>query len=85
MNEQVILSVTKRADELEVTTRGSGIDQLEAIRVAAAATFRVLTDTRRVQAEMAAAMISGIVLEGIRKAEKDNCGMTEIETDRGGR
>lgn len=85
MNDQVILRVTKRNGGLEVTTAGTGNDQLAAIGVAAAATFQVLTGARRLPAEMATAMISGIVLEGIRKAEKDNCGMAEIETDWGGR
>ena len=45
MNDQIILNVTKRGGALEVTTRGTGQDQLNAIRVAAAATFRVLPAT----------------------------------------
>lgn len=47
MNDQVILRATKRNGGLEVTTAGTGNDQLAAIRVAAAATFRVLTAARR--------------------------------------
>ena len=42
MNDQVILSVAKKNGGLEVTTGGTGQDQLNAIRVAAAATFRVM-------------------------------------------
>ena len=47
MNDQVILRVTKRNGGLEVNTSGTGNDQLAAIRVAAAATFRVLVAARR--------------------------------------
>ena len=36
MNDQVILSVTKRGGGLEVTTRGTGHDQLAAIEAVAA-------------------------------------------------
>ena len=66
MNDQVILSVTKRGGGLEVTTGGTGQDQLNAIRVAAAATFRVLHGTRNLPEEMAAGVISAAVLDGIQ-------------------
>ena len=54
MNDQVILSVAKKNGGLEVTTGGTGQDQLNAIRVAAAATFRVLHGARNLPEEMAA-------------------------------
>ena len=43
MNDQVILSVTKRGGGLEVTTRGTGHDQLAAIEAVAASAWRVMT------------------------------------------
>lgn len=49
MNDQVILSVAKKNGGLEVTTGGTGQDQLNAIRVAAAATFRVLHGARNLR------------------------------------
>lgn len=41
MNDQIILNVTKRAGGLEVTTRGTGHDQLAAIEAVAASAWRV--------------------------------------------
>ena len=46
MNDQVILSVTKRDGGLEVTTRGTGHDQLAAIEAVAASAWRVMTANR---------------------------------------
>lgn len=66
MNDQVILSVAKKNGGLEVTTGGTGQDQLNAIRVAAAATFRVLHGARNLPEEMAAGVISAAVLDGIQ-------------------
>ena len=48
MNDQVILSVTKRGGGLEVTTRGTGHDQLAAIEAVAASAWRVMTANRNV-------------------------------------
>lgn len=49
MNEQVILSVTRRNGGLEVTTRGTGHDQLAAILVIAlvAGAVKVARERRR--------------------------------------
>ena len=44
MNDQVILSVAKKNGGLEVTTGGTGQDQLNAIRVAAAAISAAVLD-----------------------------------------
>lgn len=81
MNDQVILRVTKRNGGLEVTTAGTGNDQLAAIRVAAAATFRVLTAARRLPEEMAASAIASAVLDGIAEVGKSDCRMREISQD----
>ena len=85
MNDQVILRVTKRKGGLEVTTAGTGNDQLAAIRVAAAATFRVLTAARRLPEEMATSVIASAVLDGIAEAKQNDCGMREISQDRPGK
>ena len=83
MNDQVILSVTKRDGGLEVTTRGTGHDQLAAIEaVAAAATFRVLHGARNLPEEMAAGVISAAVLDGIQEAMRNDGGMREITLER---
>lgn len=67
MNEQVILSVTRRNGGLEVTTRGTGHDQLAAIEVAAASTWQVMAESRHVPPEMATAAIMA------RCAARDPC------------
>ena len=74
MNDQVILSVAKKNGGLEVTTGGTGQDQLNAIRVAAAATFRVLHGARNLPEEMAAGVISAAALDGIQEAYTDTEG-----------
>lgn len=81
MNDQVILRVTKRNGGLEVTTAGTGNDQLAAMRVAAAATFRVLTAARRLPEEMATSVISSAVLGWIAEAKQSDCRMREISQD----
>ncbi|MBM6724339.1 hypothetical protein [Pseudoflavonifractor phocaeensis] len=81
MNDQVILRVTKRNGGLEVTTAGTGNDQLAAMRVAAAATFRVLAAARRLPEEMATSVIASAVLDGIAEAGQSDCGMREISQD----
>ena len=53
MNDQVILSVTKRGGGLEVTTRGTGHDQLAAIEAVAASAWRVMTANRNVPPDAA--------------------------------
>lgn len=68
MNEQVILSVTRRNGGLEVTTRGTGHDQLAAIEVAAASTWQVMAESRHVPPEMATAAIMAAVQHGIHAA-----------------
>lgn len=85
MNDQVILSVTKRGGGLEVATRGTGDDQLNAIRVATAATFRVLSDARRMPEGLAAKVIHGAVMDGIREAMQNDGGMREITMDQSGK
>ena len=85
MNDQIILNVTKRGGGLEVTTRGTGQDQLNAIRVAAAATFRVVSGERNLPEELAAGVISAAVLDGIREAMRNDGGMREITMDRSGK
>ena len=82
MNDQVILSVAKKNGGLEVTTGGTGQDQLNAIRVAAAATFRVLHGARNLPEEMAAGVISAAVLDGIQEAMRNDGGMREITLER---
>lgn len=82
MNDQVILSVAKKNGGLEVTTGGTGQDQLNAIRVAAAATFRVLHGARNLSEGMAAGLISAAALDGIREAMQNDGGMREIALDR---
>ena len=81
MNDQVILSVAKKNGGLEVTTGGTGQDQLNAIRVAAA-TFRVLHGARNLPEEMAAGVISAAVLDGIQEAMRNDGGMREITLER---
>lgn len=85
MNDLVILSVTKRNGGLKVTTSGTGNDQLAAIRVAAADTFRVLTAARNLPEEMATSVIASAVLDGIAEAKQSDCGMREISQDRPGK
>lgn len=85
MNDQVILSVAKKNGGLEVTTGGTGQDQLNAIRVAAAATFRVLHGARNLPEEMAAGVISAAVLDGIQEAMRNDGGMREITLERSGK
>ena len=85
MNDQVILNVAKKNGGLEVTTGGTGQDQLNAIRVAAAATFRVLHGARNLPEEMAARAISAAVLDGIQEATWNDGGMREITLDRSGK
>lgn len=79
------MSVTRRNGGLEVKTAGTGNDQLAAIRVAAAATFRVLTEARRLPEEMATSVIASAVLDGIEEAKQSDCGMREISQDRSGK
>lgn len=85
MNEQVILSVTRRNGGLEVTTRGTGHDQLAAIEVAAASTWQVMAESRNVPPEMAAAAIMAAVQHGIQVAATKNGVMREIKLDRSGK
>ena len=85
MNEQVILSVTRRNGGLEVTTRGTGHDQLAAIEVAAASTWQVMAESRHVPPEMATAAIMADVQHGIHAAATKNGVMREIELDRNGK
>lgn len=85
MNDQIILRVTKRNGGLEVNTSGTGNDQLAAIKVAAAATFRVLVAGRRLPEEMATSVIASAVLDGIAVAKQSDCGMREIRQDRPGK
>ena len=84
MNEQVILSVTRRNGGLEVTTRGTGHDQLAAIEVAAASTWQVMAESRNVPPEMATAAIMAAVQHGIQVAATKNGVMREIKLDRSG-
>lgn len=85
MNEQAILSVTRRNGGLEVTTRGTGHDQLAAIEVAAASTWQVMAESRHVPPEMATAAIMAAVQHGIQVAATKNGVMREIELDRSGK
>lgn len=85
MNEQVILSVTRRNGGLEVTTRGTGHDQLAAIEAAAASTWQVMAESRHVPPEMATAAIMAAVQHGIQVAATKNGVMREIELDRSGK
>lgn len=85
MNEQVILSATRRNGGLEVTTRGTGHDQLAAIEVAAASTWQVMAESRHVPPEMATAAIMAAVQHGIHAAATKNGVMREIELDRNGK
>lgn len=85
MNEQAILSVTRRNGGLEVTTRGTGHDQLAAIEVAAASTWQVMAESRHVPPEMATAAIMAAVQHGIQVAATKNGVMREIKLDRSGK
>lgn len=85
MNEQVILSVTRRNGGLEVTTRGTGHDQLAAIEVAAASTWQVMAESRNVPPEMATAAIMAAAQHGIQVAATKNGVMREIKLDRSGK
>lgn len=57
MNDQIILNVTKRDGGLEVTTRGTGHDQLAAIEAVAASAWRVMTANRNVPPDAATGVI----------------------------
>lgn len=85
MNEQVILSVTRRNGGLEVTTRGTGHDQLAAIEVAAASTWQVMAESRHIPPDMATAAIMAAVQHGIQVAATKNGVMREIKLDRSGK
>ena len=85
MNEQVILSVTRRNGGLEVTTRGTGRDQLAAIEAAAASTWQDMAESRHVPPEMATAAIMAAVQHGIHAAATKNGVMREIKLDRSGK
>ena len=66
MNDQVILSVEKKSGALEVTTRGTGNDQLAAIEAVAASAWRVMTANRNVPPDAATGVILLSVQRGIR-------------------
>ena len=66
MNDQVILSVTKRDGGLEVTTRGTGHDQLAAIEAVADSAWRVMTANRNVTPDAATGVILLSVQRGIQ-------------------
>lgn len=81
MNDQVILSVTKRGGGLEVTTRGTGHDQL------AASAWRVMTANRNVPPDAATGVILLSVQRGIQTAagKSGHMNMEEIGLDRSGK
>lgn len=79
------MSVTRRNGGLEVTTRGTGHDQLAAIEVAAASTWQVMAESRHVPPEMATAAIMAAVQHGIQVAATKNGVMREIKLDRSGK
>lgn len=87
MNDQVILSVTKRGGGLEVTTRGTGHDQLAAIEAAAASAWRVMTAKRNVPPDAATGVILLSVQRGIQTAagKSGHMNMEEIGLDRSGK
>lgn len=68
MNDQIILNVTKRNGGLEVTTRGTGHDQLAAIEAVAASAWRVMTANRNVPPDAATGVILLSVQRGIQTA-----------------
>lgn len=70
MNDQVILSVTKKNGGLEIATRGTGREQLGAIEGAAAATWKVMAAVRNMPEKMATDLILAAVKEGIENAAK---------------
>lgn len=74
MNDQVILSVTKRDGGLEVTTRGTGHDQLAAIEAVAASAWRVMTANRNVPPDAATGVILLSVQRGIQKRAHEHGG-----------
>lgn len=86
MNDQVILSVTKRGGGLEVTTRGTGHDQLAAIEAVAASAWRVMTANRNVPPDAATGVILLSVQRGIQTAagKSGHMNMEEIERERRG-
>ena len=86
MNDQVILSVAKKNGGLEVTTGGTGQDQLNAIRVAASA-WRVMTANRNVPPDAATGVILLSVQRGIQTAagKSGHMNMEEIRLDRSGK
>ena len=87
MNDQVILSVTKRGGGLEVTTRGTGHDQLAAIEAVAASAWRVMTANRNVPPDAATGVILLSVQRGIQTAagKSGHMNMEEIGLDRSGK
>lgn len=84
MNDQVILSVEKKNGGLEVTTRGTGQDQLAAIEVAVASAWQIMTATRHVPHKMATDAILLSVQHGIQTAagKSGRMNMEEIGLDR---
>lgn len=68
MNDKIILNVTKRDGGLEVTTRGTGHDQLAAIEAVAATAWRVMTANRNVPPDAATGVILLSVQRGIQTA-----------------
>lgn len=87
MNDQVILSVTKRGGGLEVTTRGTGHDKLAAIEAVAASAWRVMTANRNVPPDAATGVILLSVQRGIQTAagKSGHMNMEEIGLDRSGK
>lgn len=88
MNDQIILNVAKRGGGLEVTTRGTGHDQLAAIEaVAASAWRRVMTANRNVPPDAATGVILLSVQRGIQTAagKSGHMNMEEIGLDRSGK
>lgn len=81
MNDQIILNVTKRNGGLEVTTRGTGHDQL------AASAWRVMTANRNVPPDAATGVILLSVQRGIQTAagKSGHMNMEEIGLDRSGK
>ena len=87
MNDQIILNVTKRDGGLEVTTRGTGHDQLAAIEAVAASAWRVMTANRNVPPNAATGVILLSVQRGIQTAagKSGRMNMEEIGLDRSGK
>lgn len=87
MNDQVILSVEKKNGGLEVTVRGTGRDQLEAIEAVAAIEWRVMTANRNVPPDAAAGVILFSAQRGIQTAagKSGRMNMEEIGLDGSGK